>query len=230
MKNPLLTTGLLMLLSGLFVMIPGAIFVTELQRRAEIKACGVSVEGRISNITKYFDTESRCTHYDVLVSFKTRGGKEISGYIDHIIGMRTGDSINIIYREDDPNDFINSSSRGIISASICLIIFAAVAVIGAVNIVKHIIRKFLFRMLRNEGERVVAELIGLKEDQNTEINGRHPIRLEAYSNGVVYLSDYLSYKEAQKYACGVYGTVDVYIDRYDNSIGFADKDSVRLAD
>ena len=89
-------------------------------------------------------------------------------------------------------------------------------------------RRRRMRRVFEEGYSVEAKILGPVEQRNVTVNGRHPWVLEcAWTDptGVVhvYHSRYLSMNVIQLLKAD---TVPVYIDRYDESIGFVDVDAV----
>ena len=100
--------------------------------------------------------------------------------------------------------------------------------LGLIFLALDLRRRYLLRRAYESGNRVEAEILGVVEQQNVNmVNGR-PRMLEAAwtdANGVVhvYRSRYL-YVNVEKLLKSK--TVPVYIDRYNENIGFVDVDAV----
>ncbi len=89
-------------------------------------------------------------------------------------------------------------------------------------------RRHLLQRAYNEGNRVDAEILGIRAQENAQVNGVNPRVLEcAYTDdaGVVhvYRSRYLNIDVTKLLKSE---TVPVYIDRYDERIGYVDVDAV----
>ena len=89
-------------------------------------------------------------------------------------------------------------------------------------------RRHLLQRAYNEGNRVDAEILGIRAQENAQVNGVNPRVLEcAYTDdaGVVhvYRSRYLNVDITKLLKSE---TVPVYIDRYDERIGYVDVDAV----
>ena len=101
-------------------------------------------------------------------------------------------------------------------------------VLGLVFLGLDLRRRYLLRRAYESGSRVEAEILGVVEQQNVNMANGRPRMLEAAwtdANGVVhvYRSRYL-YVNVEKLLKSK--TVPVYIDRYNENIGFVDVDAV----
>lgn len=100
--------------------------------------------------------------------------------------------------------------------------------LGLVFLFLDIRRRYRLRRAYEGGNRVDAEILGTVEQRNVNMPGGHPRMVECAwtdSSGVVhvYRSRYL-YTNVTKLLKS--DTVPVYIDRYDESVGFVDIDAV----
>ena len=100
--------------------------------------------------------------------------------------------------------------------------------IGLVFLGLELYRRYRLQRAYNEGNCVEAQILGVTAQTNVNMNGSHPRVVECAwtdDNGVVhvYRSRYL-YTDVKKLLKSE--TVPVYIDRYDNRIGFVDIDAV----
>ncbi len=89
-------------------------------------------------------------------------------------------------------------------------------------------RRYLLRRAYESGNRVEAQILGTVTQRNVNMNYGHPQMVEAAwtdSNGVVhvYHSRYLNFDVTKLLRSD---TVPVYIDRYNENIGFVDIDAV----
>lgn len=100
--------------------------------------------------------------------------------------------------------------------------------LGLIFLALDLRRRYLLRRAYESGNRVEAEILGIVEQQNVNMANGRPRMLEAAwtdANGVVhvYRSRYL-YTNVEKLLKSK--TVPVYIDRYNENIGFVDVDAV----
>lgn len=89
-------------------------------------------------------------------------------------------------------------------------------------------RRALLRRAYNGGNRVEAEIIGVSTQNNVNMSGNHPRVVEcAWTDGSgvvhVYRSRYL-YTDVSKLLTSK--TVPVYVDRFNENVGFVDIDEV----
>ena len=142
-----------------------------------------------------------------------------TGLLFVIIGWFVGKSMNVSWKgTGDPFVF---------QAAFCgiggLFLIIGIALLGA-----DLRRRHLLQRAYDGGNCVEAEIIGISTQNNVNMNGRHPRVVEAaYTDpsGVVhiYRSRYL-YIDVTKLLTSK--TVPVYIDRFNEDIGFVDIDAV----
>ena len=101
-------------------------------------------------------------------------------------------------------------------------------ILGLVFLFIDLRRRYLLRRAYDSGNCVEAKILGVTEQSNVNMAGGHPRMIEAAwtdPNGVVhiYRSRYL-YTNVEKLLTSE--TVPVWIDRYNENIGFVDIDAV----
>ena len=78
-------------------------------------------------------------------------------------------------------------------------------------------RRHLMRRAYNGGNAVTAKVIGVRNVDNVNMNGQHPVVLDCEYQGNVYHSRYL-YRNVPE----IGAEVTVYVDRLDDCIGYVD--------
>ena len=141
------------------------------------------------------------------------------GLVFALLGIVLGLSAKIAWKHpEDPTIFL--ACFGGIGGMFLII---GLALLGA-----DVRRRIRMRRAYEGGYCVDAEIIGVTVQKNVNMSGRHPIVVECAwtdPSGVVhvYRSRYL-YTDVSKFLTS--GTVPVYIDRFDENIGFVDIDAV----
>lgn len=141
------------------------------------------------------------------------------GLLFVIIGWFVGKSMNVSWENtSDPVAF-----RSVFCGIGGLFLLIGIALLAA-----DLWRRHLLQRAYDGGNCVEAEIIGINAQNNVNMNGRHPHVVEAaYTDpsGVVhvYRSRYL-YTDVTKLLKSK--TVPVYIDRFNENVGFVDIDAV----
>ncbi|MDR0312306.1 MAG: DUF3592 domain-containing protein [Treponema sp.] len=208
---------------GSFFIIFGTIFfVASHMYYMNLKENGIKTVGIISAISGSRD------HINVLVTYKTNAGKEITTGLDQYdSSMYTGKAIEIYY---DP---LNPSKVILASGNFYLILLSSFGSFGLIFLVVGIVLNIKNRTLEKQrdklilwGNYVMADIIEIKRNTSLKLNDENPYIVHSrYSeNGIDYL--FKSHNIWFKPSYAHNKTVRVYFDKNDFNNYYVDEDSL----
>ena len=166
-----LLLGTIFLGVGILLAVVGAIvYMAVNHNRRQILADGVPVTATIVDITRrYIDDDARRTAY---ISYEVDGVAVTVPLRFWNSGMRVGQPVDIIVSRQNPRQFITTGVMHLIAVFILLGLAVIFGSIGAGFLLYELHKKRKFQWLLEYGTPVWANVLGIDENWNIQVNGR----------------------------------------------------------